>query len=91
MKLLFALFIINLGQSLLVPGKKNDPQKRKLGLLDWFDSEEEKQENISNTSSEASTQKIMELIKMADSFKTDPHFKVALNISYKNLEPNELQ
>lgn len=27
----------------------------------------------------------MELIKMADEFKSDPHFKVSLNINYKNL------
>ncbi len=90
MKVLITFFILQIISGLTVPDKKQQGDKRKLGLLDWFDSDEEKSSEAKSTS-EASTQKIMELIKMADSFKNDPHFKVSLNISYKNLDPSELQ
>lgn len=82
--------LLNISQSLLAPGNKVEEGKRKLGLLDWFNSDEENEDSKKGSTSEASTQKIMELIKMADSFKSDPHFKVSLNIQYKNLDPSQL-
>lgn len=84
MKVFVYIMLILSAFSLIATGDKQKQEKRKLGLLDWFDSDEEG--GAHEVSAEPNMEKIMELIKMADSFKTDPHFKVSLNISYKNLD-----
>lgn len=58
------------------------PKNRKL-FLDWFDSEDESKKNTDTTQS---MKKVMELMKLADSFKKDPNFDVNVEISYRNAE-----
>lgn len=89
MKVFIFLMLCLNAFALIATGDKIKKNKRKLGLLDWFDSDEEKEE--ASTVNQPNMEKIMELIKMADSFKSDPHFKVSLNISYKNLDSAQLE
>ena len=56
------------------------PKKRKL-ILNWFDSSEESKKTKSH---QDNVKKLMDLLKLAHSFKGDPNFDVNVEINYKN-------
>lgn len=92
---LFILFVsLNVCTNLRKMGKNNKPvrtnlkqkpKSRKL-LLDWFDSDDEQKKHGANV--DESMKKVMDLMKLADSFKTDPNFNVNVEISYRNPKLN---
>lgn len=91
MKILVLLFSLHSLSSLLAPGRPASPQspqdKRKLGILDWFDSDEEDKKDEEGADGQGKgISKVMELIKMANSFKNDPFFQVSVVVNYKNPE-----
>lgn len=61
---------------------KQKPKNRKL-FLDWFDSDED-HDLKSGGAVNDSMKKVMELMKLADSFKTNPEFDVNVEVSYRN-------
>ena len=63
-------------QTLAAPPK---PQKRKL-VLDWFNDDHEKKEQPTHQNMD----KLIELMKLANSFHDDPNVEVGLSIRYKN-------
>ena len=64
------------------PAKKlnQKPAKRKL-LLNWFDDSEE---HLNTKDHQDNVKKLMDLLKLAHSFKGDPNFDVNVEINYKN-------
>ena len=80
-------FIVSL-TTIKVPKKLS--RQRKLGLLDWFDSEEEKHETTDTANFSKSIQKTKELVELANEFQTDPDYKIGLDISYRNNESGAL-
>mgnify|MGYP003593071392 CR=1 FL=1 len=63
------------------PSISNTNDDRKLGVLDWFSSDPEKE---ASKAREKNVKDMMELLQLADGFRENQNFEVEVSINYKS-------
>jgi hypothetical protein len=65
--------------------KKKENDDRKLGLS-WFDDDEDVKSDKENQNN---TKKLMDILKLANTFKNDPNFDVNVHITYRQADNSD--